>query len=242
MFRFDIKRLLPNLLVAGLVLLPVSAVAQQVIDPSWTATSGTDCPAGGWFNYEVTVGSENGPRNFQVKDLGDGTGGTAETYYLPDGSTGAPGQILVFATIGPGEVGVLILTGLPAGNFRITVNGSQAIKQQYQYDFTIDPCPEPTTTTLGTTTTTLGSTTTTLGSTTTTTLGTTTTTIVDTTTTPQGGVSPGGDSTTSSQAAGGDTLPFTGDDGSNVLALVGSILLGSGLIVLAVRGRRMSSD
>ncbi|WP_278236373.1 LPXTG cell wall anchor domain-containing protein [Isoptericola sp. AK164] len=93
---------------------------------------------GGSFTYTVTVGSEHGTRNFQVKDLGDGTGGTAETYYRADGTIGAPGEIVTFATIEAGATATLSLDDLPPGDYRVVSDGSRKVKKQYKWDFTIE--------------------------------------------------------------------------------------------------------
>ncbi|WP_402462468.1 LPXTG cell wall anchor domain-containing protein [Isoptericola aurantiacus] len=92
---------------------------------------------GGSFAYAVTVGSEHGTRSFQVKGLGDGTGGTAETYYRADGTTGDAGEIVVFANVGAGEEATLSLDDLPPGDYRVVSDGSRTVKDQYRWDFTI---------------------------------------------------------------------------------------------------------
>ena len=111
-----------------------------VVEPSVEANaySGTCIDDNGGFTYAVTVGSENGPRNFQVKSLGDGTGGDAEVFYREDGTHGAPGEIITFTTVAAGESDVLSLDNLPAGDYRVASDGSQKIKAQYRFDFTIE--------------------------------------------------------------------------------------------------------
>ncbi|GAA1857646.1 hypothetical protein ACFQZV_02490 [Microbacterium koreense] len=106
---------------------------------SWSGTCEVNT---GGFAYDVTVGSENGDRAFRVKALGDGTGGTGETYYRADGTTGAPGEVVTFATVGAGESATLTLDGLAPGDYRIVSDGSRTIKNQYTFDFTITDAGE----------------------------------------------------------------------------------------------------
>ena len=108
--------------------------------------AGPNQDTGGSFEYTVTVASDGPARAFQVKNLGDGTGGDAETYYYSDGTTGGPGEIVVFATVQPGATATLSLDGLPAGDYRVVSDGNREVKQFYKRDFTIneiDCTPEP---------------------------------------------------------------------------------------------------
>lgn len=113
----------------------VTTVESSFEASSW---SGNCYNPNGGFTYDVTVGTNEGDRKFRVKDLGDGTGGAAETYYYSDGTTGAPGEIVDFATVAAGESATLSLSDLPPGNYRVVSDGSQGVKAKFKYDFTID--------------------------------------------------------------------------------------------------------
>lgn len=115
-----------------------------IVEPTiaGTAWSGTCEDNFGGFSYAVTVGSENGARAFQVKSLGDGTGGTAETFYRADGTTGAPGEVITFATVEPGESATFTLDGLTPGNYRVVSDGTQKVKAAYRFDFTVTDAGE----------------------------------------------------------------------------------------------------
>ncbi|MDN4475685.1 S-layer homology domain-containing protein [Demequina sp. SYSU T00192] len=106
---------------------------EPVVAESFDAT----CSADGGFAYTVTPLWTEGDRTFQVKNLGDGTGGTAETFYYEDGTTGAPGEIVPFATVAAGETATLELDNLEPGDYRVVSDGSTKIKKQYKFDFTV---------------------------------------------------------------------------------------------------------
>ncbi|WP_062297233.1 S-layer homology domain-containing protein [Demequina maris] len=95
------------------------------------------CDADGGFSYTVTPYWTDTDRAFQVKSLGDGGGGTDETFYYADGTTGAPGEIVVFAEVAAGETATLELEGLEPGDYTVVSDGSRQVKKQYRYDFTV---------------------------------------------------------------------------------------------------------
>ena len=81
------------------------------------------------FNHVTTVE--------RVIGFKRGTGGTAETYYYADGTTGEPGEIVSFATVAAGDTAVLTLDNLEPGDYRIVSDGNRATKNLYKFDFTV---------------------------------------------------------------------------------------------------------
>jgi hypothetical protein len=99
---------------------------------------------GGSVAFTLTAPSDREVTNvtIRLKDLGDGTGGTAETFYRADGTTGAPGEIVDYATvtIAAGQTYSATLSGLSDGNYRWTINGggfTNTERRALQQDVTI---------------------------------------------------------------------------------------------------------
>ena len=80
---------------------------------------------GGSASFSLTAGDEGLSTIVRFKSLGDGTGGTAETFYRLDGTTGAPGEIVDYeaVTLAPGDTYTTTVVALSAGDYRFTLTG-----------------------------------------------------------------------------------------------------------------------
>ena len=87
---------------------------------------------GGSATFSLTAGDEGLSTTVRFKSLGDGTGGTAETFYYLDGTTGAPGEIVDYevVTLAPGETYTTTVVDLPADDYRFTITGGVSNKER----------------------------------------------------------------------------------------------------------------
>ncbi|BDZ42289.1 hypothetical protein GCM10025865_15880 [Paraoerskovia sediminicola] len=129
-----------NTTTVDFVLHTAPAIAE---DPASTVTAAQPtCDASGTLSYVITAGVDPISTDVRLKELGDGTGGDQETYYLADGTTvsGDNFKTAVYqhVELAAGESITITSPELGAGWYKLTVDGNRAFKNLLNKDFTLD--------------------------------------------------------------------------------------------------------